>query len=141
MNKFDAKKEKKKLQKIAEKLTSSRTGPAYERMITDASFMAEQLQKLQEAIAVAGWTERYEHGGGQSGNKQSAAGNAYLALSKQYRETMRMLMEAVADAEKASSGPVQSNPLLDLLAKYRQESEEARKPDIYNGSEEDEDGD
>lgn len=126
MNKFNYRKEAEKLAKITSKLNATKNGKAYDRLIEDAAFQAEQLEKLQKIIALEGWTESYQNGEHQSGFKPSAAGSAYLQLAKAYRATIGQLMAAVHEAEKAAAeGQERTNSLLDLLReRYAREDRE-----------------
>ena len=62
-------------------------------LIQNAAFMRVTLEDLQETIARDGPVDHYQNGANQSGTKQSAALQGYIALQKTYLQTAKSLAE------------------------------------------------
>lgn len=63
-----------------------------------AEFQNAELLKLQAAITERGWVEDYRNGEHQSGRKKSAEADSYLALSKVFNNTLKLLNDLVTEA-------------------------------------------
>lgn len=69
-------------------------------LLEKAEFQNAQLLELQAIIKERGWVEDYRNGEHQSGRKKSAEADSYLALSKVFNGTMKLLNDWVAEAAK-----------------------------------------
>ena len=69
---FNAEKEKRKLENIIKNIPKDKK-KFVEGLIADASFMAEQLERLRACIDQDGWAETYQNGANQYGRKASVA--------------------------------------------------------------------
>lgn len=91
---FDEKKEREKLQSIFNKLPKNEK-LLTEGLISNASFMICELEKLQNQISGSGEVEQYLHGKGQHGNIVSAATKSYLQMQKNYVQTINALAKLI----------------------------------------------
>ena len=73
-----------------------------QRLIDRAAFQRITLEDLEKEINETGVTEIYQNGENQTGNKQSAAMQAYNAMYKNYQTTMRDLAAMVPEVKAAS---------------------------------------
>ncbi len=89
---FNFEKELAKLKKITNTLPPERK-KVCEGIIADAAFLAEQLEILRKDITEHGWSEEYNHGGGQSGRKSRVEAETYIKLQKNYSVTINRLLE------------------------------------------------
>lgn len=89
---FDFESEKKKLNRIIKAIPKDKKD-LVEGLIADASFMAEQLDKLRQHITENGWSEEYQNGANQSGRKTSVEADMYVKLQKAYASIIRQLTE------------------------------------------------
>ncbi|MCL2699621.1 MAG: hypothetical protein FWE68_04860 [Defluviitaleaceae bacterium] len=64
-----------------------------ESLICNAAFMSVSLEELQEIINTEGYTEEYQHGGGQYGRKQSEAVKTHIAMTKNHASIMKQLAD------------------------------------------------
>lgn len=96
MSRFDFEKEKKKLNKIIKGIPQDKK-ELVQGLITDASFMAEQLEALREHITLYGWSETYQNGANQFGKKTSVEGDTYVKLQKSYASVIRQLTDFIPD--------------------------------------------
>lgn len=71
-------------------------------LIRNAAFMRVTLDDLQETIARDGPVDHYQNGANQSGTKQSAALQGYIALQKTYLQTVKSLAEYLPPEKKVS---------------------------------------
>ena len=71
-------------------------------LIARAAFITISLQDLEEQLNEHGWTEWYENGRNQSGQKKSAAADAHISLTKNLNAIMKQLLELVPPAQKES---------------------------------------
>ena len=71
-------------------------------LIQNAAFMRVTLEDLQETIARDGPVDHYQNGANQSGTKQSAALQGYIALQKTYLQTAKSLAEYLPPEKKIS---------------------------------------
>lgn len=84
------KKEKNKLIKIYKNIPADRR-VLVARLIENSAFIAVLLEDLRNDIDKNGWTETYNHGGGQSGNKRSVAADLYMVAVKNYSQITKQL--------------------------------------------------
>lgn len=92
MSKFEANKEKRKLNAIIKEIPKDRK-KLVEGLIADASFMAEQLEKLRDKITENGWSEEYKNGANQYGKKTSVEADMYVKVQKSYAATIKQLAD------------------------------------------------
>lgn len=101
---FTFKKEMKKLKYIADLMPEDRK-KITEGLITDAAFMAEQLEELRKKIKENGWAEEYQNGENQRGRKTTVEGDNYIKLQKLYASTIKQLTDQLpAPTETAAPG-------------------------------------
>lgn len=93
---FEAEKEKKKLEKIIKGIPEDKK-ELVEGLIADASFLAEQLDKLRVHITKNGWSEEYQNGANQSGRKVSVEADMYVKLQKAYQSVIKQLSDFLPD--------------------------------------------
>lgn len=67
-------------------------------LISQAAFMQVTLEDLQEEINKAGCTEEYQNGKNQSGNKATAALQAYNSMVKNYAGVCERLDRILPDS-------------------------------------------
>lgn len=106
---FDAKKEKRKLDKIIRNIPKDKKD-LVQGLIADASFMAEQLEELRDYISANGWSETYQNGANQFGKKQSVESDMYIKVQKAYASIIRQLTDFLP-AEKIQN----NDELLEFL--------------------------
>lgn len=99
--KFLAKKEQKKLKLIVSQLPDE-LAQITEGLVEDASFMAEELEKLRNAIEEKGWSETYTNGANQSGRKVTVEGDSYLKLQKSYAAVIKQLTDLLPKNSEVS---------------------------------------
>lgn len=76
-----------------------------EGLITDAAFMAEQLEELREHIKEHGWAEEYQNGENQRGRKTTVEADNYLKMQKLYASTIKQLTDQLpASSETTAPG-------------------------------------
>lgn len=71
-------------------------------LIARAAFITINLQDLEAHLNEHGWTEWYENGRNQSGQKKSAAADAHISLTKNLNAIMKQLLDLVPPAQKES---------------------------------------
>ncbi len=84
------KKERSKLNRIYKNIPADRR-VLVARLIENSAFIAVLLEDLRNDIDKNGWTETYNHGGGQSGNKRSVAADLYMVAVKNYSQITKQL--------------------------------------------------
>lgn len=104
--------ETEKLQKIFSKVEKNKRN-VVDRLIENAAFMAEELQKLQEYIKEYGCTEEYQNGANQSGKKKSSEAEVYNTMIKNYSSVIKQLLELLPEEK------VKSDELMDFIGKGR----------------------
>lgn len=109
---FDSKKELAKLNKIIKDIPKDKRD-LVEGLIADASFMAEQLEKLREYIAKNGWSEEYQNGANQKGKKTCVEAEMYVKVQKSYASVIRQLTDFLPDSKSDAIGKAGDN-----LAKF-----------------------
>lgn len=100
---FEVKKELRKLKKIVDLLPEEKK-KITEGLVSDAAFMAEQLEKLRESIAENGWSETYQNGANQSGRKPSVEADAYLKMQKSYAAVIKQLTDLLPTTNETTAG-------------------------------------
>lgn len=71
-------------------------------LIHRAAFLTVHLEDLEAELNREGWTEKYQNGQNQSGQKKSAAAEAHISLTKNLTAITKQLLELVPPAQKAS---------------------------------------
>ena len=69
-------------------------------LIARAAFITISLEDLEVELNEKGWTEWYENGRNQSGQKKSAAADAHISLTKNLNAIMKQLLELVPAEQK-----------------------------------------
>lgn len=82
-----------------------------EKLISNAAFMAESLDCLQEIIREKGFTEEYQNGANQSGIKKCSEVEIYNTMIKNYSSVIKQLVDLLPDGEKSGG-----DELLDFLS-------------------------
>lgn len=95
------KKEVKRLKGIFKDLEPNKL-KTVDALIARAAFITVNLQDLEDQLNEYGWTEWYENGRNQSGQKKSAAADAHISLTKNLNAIMKQLLDLVPPAQKES---------------------------------------
>ena len=103
-------KELNKLKKIFKDIDESKKKTA-EKLIENAAFMAESLDKLQEIIQEKGFVEEYHNGANQSGVKKCSEVEIYNTMIKNYSSIIKQLVDLLPN--DARSG---GDELLDFIS-------------------------
>lgn len=90
------KKEKNKLARIYKNIPEDQR-KLVSQLIENSAFIAVLLEDLRNDIDKNGWTETYNHGGGQSGNKRSVAADLYMVAVKNYSQITKQLNDLLPD--------------------------------------------
>ena len=64
-----------------------------EKLISNAAFMAESLDELQEKIREKGFTEEYQNGANQYGIKKCSEVEIYNTMIKNYSSIVKQLVD------------------------------------------------
>lgn len=83
-----------------------------EKLISNAAFMAESLDELQDIIREKGFTEEYQNGANQSGIKKCSEVEIYNTMIKNYSSIIKQLVDLLPNNE-AGSG----DELLDFISR------------------------
>ena len=105
-SKFTATKEQKKLREIIRNIPPDKK-KLVDGLIEDASFMAEELEKLREYISKNGWSEEYQNGENQKGKKTSVEAAAYIKLQKSYASVIQQLttfLPTISEDKQSKAG-------------------------------------
>ena len=102
-------KELNKLKKIFKDIEPGKR-QTVEKLISNAAFMAESLDDLQEIIREKGFTEEYQNGANQSGIKKCSEVEIYNTMIKNYMGVIKQLVDLLPDGTKSSG-----DELLDFL--------------------------
>lgn len=113
---FSAKKEQKKLKSIVAQLPEDLV-QITEGLVEDASFMAEQLEKLRAYIDENGWSEEYKNGANQFGKKNSTEADSYIKLQKLYASTIKQLTDLLPKSSEVSSAASEIMDFMDRRKK------------------------
>lgn len=103
-------KELNKLKKIFKDIEPSKQ-KTVEKLISNAAFMAESLDDLQEIIREKGFTEEYHNGANQSGIKKCSEVEIYNTMIKNYSSVIKQLVDLLPNG--AGSG---GDELLDFIS-------------------------
>ena len=95
----------KKLKRIAAALPEDKQ-KITEGLVADASFMAEQLEKLRDHISKYGWSEEYQNGANQFGKKSSVEADSYVKLQKSYASVIKQLTDLLPDTETTAGADI-----------------------------------
>ena len=72
-------------------------------LLDKAMFMETEMCKLQKILKVKGWTEEYKNGANQFGLKKCSEGEVYIALTKNYTNTMKLLRDMLGKSATEST--------------------------------------
>lgn len=103
-------KELNKLKKIFKNIEPDKQ-KIVEKLISNAAFMAESLEELQEAIREKGFVEEYHNGANQSGVKKCSEVEIYNTMIKNYSSIIKQLVDLLPN--EARSG---GDELLDFIS-------------------------
>lgn len=78
------------------------------RLFEKASFMNDEMMKLQRLLKKKGWTEEYQNGANQCGLKKSSEADVYIALTKNYLATMKQLEDMLSSVPLEPTSKLQS---------------------------------
>lgn len=82
-----------------------------EKLISNAAFMAESLEELQEVIREKGFVEEYHNGANQSGIKKCSEVEIYNTMIKNYSSVIKQLVDLLPDGSKSGG-----DELLDFIS-------------------------
>lgn len=82
-----------------------------EKLISNAAFMAESLDDLQEIIREKGFTEEYHNGANQSGVKKCSEVEIYNTMIKNYSSVIKQLVDLLPEEAKGGG-----DELLDFIS-------------------------
>ena len=85
-------KELNKLKKIFKNIEPDKRN-VVEKLISNAAFMAESLDDLQETIREKGFTEEYRNGANQFGIKKCSEVEIYNTMIKNYSSVIKQLVD------------------------------------------------
>lgn len=105
-------KELAKLKKIFKDIEPAKQ-KTVEKLISNAAFMAESLDLLQDAIREKGFTEEYQNGANQHGVKKCSEVEIYNTMIKNYMGVIKQLVDLLP--EDNTSG----DELLDFIGAKR----------------------
>ena len=132
MNKEERKEAKvSELMQIYEELPEEKLKVASD-LISQAAFMAIELEDLAEIISKEGMTEEYTNGANQSGRKISSNAKMYSSLIGKYASITTKLLQLVPVKSKPLSKP----KLIETIAKEQTDysSEEWKREQEYQSA-------
>ena len=94
-------KELKKLKKIFKDIEPGKR-QTVEKLISNAAFMAESLDALQEIIQEKGFVEEYQNGANQYGVKKCSEVEIYNTMIKNYSSIIKQLVDLLPNEAKSS---------------------------------------
>jgi len=103
-------KELNKLKKIFKDIEPDKA-KIVEKLISNAAFMAESLDDLQEIIREKGFTEEYHNGANQSGVKKCSEVEIYNTMIKNYSSVIKQLVDLLPEEAKGGG-----DELLDFIS-------------------------
>lgn len=103
-------KELKKLKKIFKDIEPGKR-QTVEKLISNAAFMAESLDDLQEIIREKGFVEEYQNGANQYGVKKCSEVEIYNTMIKNYSSIIKQLVDLLPSEAKSSG-----DELLDFIS-------------------------
>lgn len=83
-----------------------------EKLISNAAFMAESLEELQEAIREKGFVEEYHNGANQSGLKKCSEVEIYNTMIKNYSSVIKQLTDLLPSDARTGG-----DELLDFISR------------------------
>lgn len=92
-------KELNKLKKIFKDIEPGKQ-KVVEKLISNAAFMAESLDDLQETIREKGFVEEYHNGANQSGLKKCSEVEIYNTMIKNYSSIIKQLVDLLPNESK-----------------------------------------
>ena len=103
-------KELNKLKKIFKDIEPGKR-QTVEKLISNAAFMAESLDDLQEIIREKGFTESYQNGANQCGIKKCSEVEIYNTMIKNYSSIIKQLVDLLPNDERSGG-----DELLDFIS-------------------------
>lgn len=103
-------KELNKLKKIFKDIEPGKR-QTVEKLISNAAFMAESLDELQEIIREKGFVEEYQNGANQYGVKKCSEVEIYNTMIKNYSSIIKQLVDLLPNDAKSSG-----DELLDFIS-------------------------
>lgn len=103
-------KELNKLKKIFKDIEPGKR-QTVEKLISNAAFMAESLDDLQETIREKGFVEEYQNGANQYGVKKCSEVEIYNTMIKNYSSVIKQLIDLLPNDSKGSG-----DELLDFIS-------------------------
>ena len=103
-------KELNKLKKIFKDIAPEKQ-KVVEKLISNAAFMAESLEELQEVIREKGFVEEYHNGANQSGIKKCSEVEIYNTMIKNYSSVIKQLVDLLPDDTRSGG-----DELLDFIS-------------------------
>ena len=103
-------KELNKLKKIFKDIEPGKR-QTVEKLISNAAFMAESLDELQEVIREKGFTEEYHNGANQYGIKKCSEVEIYNTMIKNYSSIIKQLVDLLPNDARSSG-----DELLDFIS-------------------------
>ena len=108
----EVKRKSKELQKLKKIFKDIEPGKqkTVEKLISNAAFMAESLDELQDVIREKGFVEEYHNGANQSGIKKCSEVEIYNTMIKNYSSIIKQLVDLLPNESKNSG-----DELLDFI--------------------------
>ena len=108
----EVKRKSKELQKLKKIFKDIEPGKqkTVEKLISNAAFMAESLDELQDTIREKGFVEEYHNGANQSGIKKCSEVEIYNTMIKNYSSIIKQLIDLLPNESKNSG-----DELLDFI--------------------------
>ncbi len=108
----EVKRKSKELQKLKKIFKDIEPGKqkTVEKLISNAAFMAESLDELQDTIREKGFVEEYHNGANQSGIKKCSEVEIYNTMIKNYSSIIKQLVDLLPNESKNSG-----DELLDFI--------------------------
>ena len=103
-------KELNKLKKIFKDIEPSKR-QIVEKLISNAAFMAESLDELQDIISEKGFTEEYQNGANQFGVKKCSEVEIYNTMIKNYSSVIKQLVDLLPNDARSNG-----DELLDFIS-------------------------
>lgn len=110
----EVKRKSKELQKLKKIFKDIEPGKqkTVEKLISNAAFMAESLDELQDVIREKGFVEEYHNGANQSGIKKCSEVEIYNTMIKNYSSIIKQLVDLLPNESKTSG-----DELLDFISR------------------------
>ena len=109
----EVKKKSKELNKLKKIFKDIEPGKqkVVEKLISNAAFMAESLDDLQNTIREKGFVEEYHNGANQSGMKKCSEVEIYNTMIKNYSSIIKQLVDLLPNEAKSGG-----DELLDFIS-------------------------